>query len=162
MKQVQPLKRHKAHRFFTSLLTGLTLLVIPAVLADPCDPRVPRRCNDQPPSGLCGNAGGRACTWRSDGTVRWDVGVLCRFNVPGCPSVPPNECNYRVRAFQVCAKYTCRNSAGDACGTDSPKFVYVTTEYLPLGEDCQGNPCGPSPSPVPVPIPGHPVIPTKR
>jgi len=158
-RQRNPSNIYVSHGRWHGVLAAGLLLVVPSILADPCDPRIPRQCNDSPPSGLCGNVSGRPCVWRSDGIQMWEVGVICRFNVPSCPPVPSNECNYKVKAYQMCEKFSCRNSAGEPCNV-MPRFVYQGTVYQPLGTDCQGNPCGPPFSPSPTPIPGTPVLPT--
>ena len=60
----------------SSAIILLAMLAI-EIVASPCDPRVPRDCNDPPPP--VGNSCAPGCMWTDDGIFpRW-VGDLCRF-----------------------------------------------------------------------------------
>jgi len=132
-----------------SSATILLAMLAIEIVASPCDPRVPRDCNDPPPP--VGNSCAPGCMWTDDGIFPRCVGDLCRFRSPSCGFVPPTECNVKVRAYQLCRRYSCRDaSTHQFCSGVNFRFSYEGTVYQFLGIDCNGNPC---PNPVaPVPI----------
>ncbi|GBC92368.1 hypothetical protein HRbin15_00836 [bacterium HR15] len=147
---------------------GLSLLTTAIVSGWQCDPRLPRRCNDSPPSIGARCAGlSMPCVWDGPyGPKEVRRQLLCRFNTPLCPMVPTGQCNLRVYAIERCWEYRCIYPSGASCGTPS-KWVFHSVVYESAGEDCGGNPCGPPPGTIiwgppgtPIPFPVTPIIPT--
>lgn len=146
---------------------GLSLLTTAIVSGWQCDPRLPRACNDTPPSVGTRCAGPSSpCVWEYPSLIEVRRQLLCRFNTPLCPSVPANECNLRAWAVERCWEYRCVDPSGTACNV-SPKKVFDSVIYESAGQSCGGDPCGPPPGTIiwgppgtPVPFPVTPVIPT--
>jgi len=135
----------------SSAMLLMAILVI-EITASPCDPRVPRDCDDPPPP--VGNFCAPGCVWTDDGIFpRW-VGDLCRFRSLSCGFVPPTECNVKVRAIQLCRRYSCRDIGSNRiCSGVVFQFSYEGTVYQFLNIDCNGNPCR---IPIVAPVPGFP------